>query len=201
MPKCVLFKPLFILGGLCWEHVLCCNNALIHSHMQSYWKAAQSKHSLLLLAPVQLHWSVWCLAPEHNSWTKVCNKYFKQLRYLGPVEWQSISVMYAAMWGQCQSASEKRKRVRVLCTADAKPKKQLEYLLWAAWFSVLAFWMGRLKHFPGISWWSHCRQIHIGKQTYAHDLIEMSCSLFPPLSSTVWDPKEDSHLLIVSNRN
>lgn len=94
------------------------------------------------------------------SLSNICNKYFTDTCCLGPVE--SIPVMYAAMQGQCQSAWEKRNRVRVLCkpAAAVEPKKQLEYLLWAAWFSVLAFWIkvGRLKHFPGISWWSHCRQ-------------------------------------------
>lgn len=45
------FKPLFILGGLYWEHVLFCNNALLHSHMQSYLKAAQSKHTVFYCWP------------------------------------------------------------------------------------------------------------------------------------------------------
>lgn len=70
--------------------------------------------------------------------------------------------------------------------------QNVEYLLWAAWFSVLAFGIkvGRLKHFLGISWWSHFRWIKSwrpNKPVYRTDRGKdiRSCSLSSPASTVV----------------
>lgn len=136
------------------------------------------------------------------SLENVCNKYFTNTCCLGLADRLSMSAMYAAMWGQCQSASEKRKSESAVQThCGGQAKKKVEYLLWAAWFSVLAFWIkvGRLKHFPGISWWSHygynlgcqtslCTRPDRGKDALFPSLASINC---PLCKKPNWWKKED----------
>lgn len=103
-----------------------------------------------------------------------------------------------------QRKKESESAVQTHCRGHAK--KWLEYLLWAAWFSALAFWikMGRLKHFPGISWWLHCRQGHFGCQTNLctwpdTDVDVRSCSLF--LCLPLWRILRDNSLFSCWNWN
>ena len=77
--------------------------------------------------------------------------------------------MYAGMRGQSQNTAEKERERECCANPLQRPsqKKRLEYLLWDAWYNVLAFQikMGRLKHFPDISWWLHCGMTNAGCQT------------------------------------
>lgn len=76
------------------------------------------------------------------SLSNICNKYFTDTCCLGPVE--SIPVMYAAMQGQCQSAWEKRNRVRVLCKPAAAASQKNNWNICSG-LPDLVFWHSGLR--------------------------------------------------------
>lgn len=111
-----------------------------------------------------LHWSMLC-----SRAPRLMNGSLSQVISISQMHAALDAWMYAGMWGQSQSAVEKERERECCANLLQRPsqEKRLKYSLWDAWYNVLAFQikMGRLKHFPDISWWLQCRMTNAGCQT------------------------------------
>lgn len=158
--------------------------------MQSYLKAAPSEHSRLLLS-VKLHWvpcsqAMWrCISHCRTYVLNISQTHAALDQWTGRMSVCNVCCYVGSM--------PKCFREKKECCANPlqRPSQKVEYLLWAVWFSVLAFGIkvGRLKRFPGISWWSHFRWIKSwpDKAIYKTDRGKdiRSCSLSSPASTIV----------------